>query len=361
MDTNKTIKTVSESYGWKIGPQGPEQSVKGEIEFEFRDKLGNIIHSYREPNLIKIFAKEIFSHRLPYKKVWDPTASGGAGEWISSGIDVAEEFAVKYIVFGASFDENNAPLDSSDERFYRLDAASGAYVPVRLGPGAEFGGGLINAIPIAEPTRPLKRIERVYFEPSYQPSGTPLLQDDVRAINNVVVLETTLRKDEYNGFGLTSSDFFTITEVALVGGKELGEIGDCECDPHDLFLDGSGDDAILAAFSGTATVTIDPSESAYVDVIKEGDQVKITAAGATDSATDTLDQISQFYLVISKAVGGSDITLDRTPTDSNSVPLTGACGLFKDGFRIFSHRILKSPLKKSEDFEVVVRWRIICG
>lgn len=350
---------LPENVGWRRGPHGLEYIFKGEVEIEYRDRLGNVLHSHREPNLIKIFAKEILAHRLPHSRVWDPASSGGTGDWVSSGIDVLEELSAKYICFGASFDENNAPLDSSDDRFYTLDAASGAYVPVRLGAGAEFGGGLINAIPIAEPTRPLKRIERVYFEPSYQPAGTPLQQDDVRAMNNVVVMETTLRKDEYNGFGLTDSDFFTITEVALVAGKELGESGACECDPHDLFLEGSGDDAIQATATGAATITIAPSESAYVNTIKEGDQVKIVAAGATVNDDEDLDQISPFYLVISKAVGGSDITLDRTPVSSDGTPITGTIGVFKDGFRIFSHRILKSPVKKSADFEIVVRWRII--
>lgn len=350
---------LQETVGWRHGPKGLEYVFRGEIEIEYRDRNGQVLRSHREPNLIKIFAKEILAHRLPHTKVWDPTSSGGAGDWVSSGIDVAEELSAKYIVFGASFDEDNAPLDTSDDRFYALDAASGAYVPVRLGPGAEFGGGLINAVPISEPTRPLKRIERVYFEPSYQPAGTPLLQEDVRAINNVVVMETTLRKDEYNGFGLTDSDFFTITEVALVAGKELGDSGACECDPHDLFLEGSGDDAIQATATGTATITLASSESAYVNVIKEGDQVKIVAAGATVNDDEDLDQVSPFYLVVSKATGGSDVTLDRTPTASDGTAITGTIGVFKDGFRIFSHRILKSPVKKSADFEIVVRWRII--
>jgi hypothetical protein len=159
----------------------------------------------------------------------------------------------------------------------------------------------------------------------------------------------------------TSTDFFTITEVALVAGKELGSVGACELDPHDLFLEGSGDDAISATATGTATVTISPSESAYVDVIKEGDTIKIVEAGGTADSVEAFDQVSPFYLVVSKAVSGSDMVLDRTPVSSAGVPLSGAVGVFKDGFRIFSHRVLSTPVKKSLDFEVVVRWRLIFG
>lgn len=351
---------LDEQYGRARTPQGIGQSYRGEIEFIFRDPVTKQeFRSYRERNLIKIQAKEVLAHRLPYNKVWDPTGGTGTGAWVSSGIDPLEELAAKYIVFGASFDSDGNPLDTSDDRFYTLDGASNAYVPIRLSPGAEYGGGLINPVPIAEPSRPLKRIERIYFESSYQPAGTPLLQDDVRALNNVVVMETTLRKDEYNGFGTTATDFFTITEVALVAGRELDAVGACECDPHDLFLEGSGGDAIGATATGTATVTILPSESAYVDTIKEGDTVKLVQAGGTADSAEILGQISPFYLVVSKVVGGSDVVLDRTPADSNGTPITGSVGLFKDGFRICSHRILTTPVKKSLDFEIVVRWRWI--
>lgn len=356
-----SINLIDE-YGRQRKLSGIESAYRGEIEFIFRDPITKTEwRSYREKNLIKIQAKEILSHRLPYNKVWDPAGGSGSGAWVSSGIDPLEELAVKYIAFGASFDANGSPLDASDDRYYTLDGVSGAYVPRRLGVGAEYGGGLINPVPIAEPSRPLKRIERIYFEPSYQPAGTPLLQDDVRALNNVVVLETTLRKDEYNGFGTTSTDFFTITEVALIAGKELDATGACECDPHELFLEGSGGDAIAATATGTPTVTIAPTESAYVDVIKEGDTIKIVEAGGTAGGAGTLDQISPFYLVVNKAVGGSDVVLDRTPATAANVPLSGPIGLFKDGFRIFSHRILSTPVKKSIDFEIVVRWRIIMG
>lgn len=357
-----SLISMTEGYGMRRTPSGPRTAYNGEIEFIYRDPVTKqVFGSHREHNIVKIPAKEIIAHRIPYSKVWDPTGGSGAGAWVSSGIDVLEEMALKYIVFGASFDEDNNPLDAADTRFYTVDFASGAYVPVRLGPGAEYDGGLVNAIPISEPSRPLKRIERIYFESSYQPAGTPLLQDDVRALNNVVVLETTLRKDEYNGFGTTATDFFTITEVVLAAGKELGAVGACECDPHTLFLEGSGDDAIGATATGTSTVTILPGESAYVDVIKEGDTVKLVEAGGTVDGAEALDQVTPYYLVVSKAVGGSDVTLDRTPASSDGTPITGSVGLFKDGFRIFSHRILKTPVKKSLDFEIVVRWRIILG
>jgi hypothetical protein len=349
---------LSEQYGHKRASKGHAQECQGEIEFEIRDRHGRVLDRIREPNIVKIFAKEMLSHRLPHSKVWDPNAGGGAGAWVTHNIDL-DEFSAKYIVFGASFDENGNPLDSADTRYYTEDSVVGGYVPISLGTGAEYDGGLINPVLISEPTRPIKRIERVFFEPSYQPAGTPLLAADVRAINNVVVLETTLLKTEYNGLGLTSSDFFTLTEVALVGADEVGAVGACECAPRDIFLTGSaGGDAFLGSVSGAATISLDSSET-EVDVIKEGDQIKIVASGSTAEADLILDQLNPYYLVVNKALGGRDLTLDRTPVDADNVALTGDIGILRDGFRIFSHRILKTPVKKSEDFEIVVRWRII--
>lgn len=334
------------------------KSYQGEVEIEVRDANGNVCRRIRENNIVKIFAKEILAHRLAYSKVWDPDASTGGGAWVTHNVDI-EEFAPKYIVLGASFDEEGLPIDGLDTRFYDLDTVTGKSIPVTLGVGADRDGGLINAIPISEPGRPLKKIERVYWEPSYQPAGTPLLQDDVRAINNVIVFETTLRLEEYNGLGTTSSDYFNITEVALVGAKELDGVGACECDPRKIFLEATtSGDALLCNASGAATISIDSSES-QVDLIKEGDQVKIVPVGSTANAEGTLDQICPYYLVIGKAVGGRDITLDRTPVDSNNEPLVGDVGVLRDGFKMFSHRILKSPFRKSESYEICIRWRII--
>lgn len=337
------------------------KTYDGEVEIEIRDLRGNIYERRRERNIVKIFAKEILSHRLPYSKVWDPNAGSGAGDWVTHNIDL-NEFSAKYIVFGASFDANGQPLDANDTRYYIPDPIAGGYVPITLGTGIGGidGAGnqydeLINPIPIAEPYRPLKRIERIYFEPSYQPAGTPLLQPDVRAINNIVVLETTLRKEEYNGFGLTNSDFFTLTEVALVSAAEVGSVGACECNPRSIFL--TPDTPLLATASGTSTINLDPSVT-EVDLIKEGDQIKIVALDYTATNDAILGQLNPYYLVINKALGGRDITLDRTPVTIDNTALTGAIGVLRDGFRIFSQRILKSPVKKSEDFEIVVRWRI---
>lgn len=345
-----------DQYG--INKAGTAKSYQGEVEFIVKDKQGRVVSSRREKNIVKIFAKEILAHRLAHSKVWDPTANTGSGGWVAHSIDL-EEFAAKYIVFGASFDENGNPLDSADTDFYVPDTAIGGYIPISLSPGAEYDGGLIKPVPIAEPSRPLKRIERVYFEPSYQPAGTPLLQDDVRCVNNVVVFETTLTVDEYNGLGTTVNDYLTITEVALVGAAEIESVGSCECDPRDIFLTGrSTGGAFLASANGTATVNLDISES-EVDAIKEGDQIKIVQAESTANEDLNLNQVSPYYLVLSKAVGGRDITLDRIPVDSDNNPITGNIGLLRDGFKIFSHRILKNPVKKSADFEIIVRWRII--
>ncbi len=341
-----------------IADQFGYRSYKGEVEIEIRDRNHRTISVRREPNIVKIFAKEILAHRLPYSKVWDPNGGTGSGAWVTHDLDI-DEFAAKYIVFGASFDDQGTPLDTADTDFYVYDAVTGGYVPKSLGVGAEYDGGLIKPIPIAEPNRPLKRIERIYFEPSYQPAGTPLLQDDVRAINNIVVFETTLLKEEYNGFGTTANDFFTITEVALVGAAEKDAVGSCECDPRDIFLTGStSGDSFKAAANGTTTITLDPSES-EVDAIKEGDQIKIVAPNSTAATSDLLGQTNPYYLVINKVLGGRDIVLDRVPVDADQNPIDEEIGVLRDGFKIFSHRIMKSPVKKSEDFEIVVRWRII--
>ena len=334
------------------------RNVVGEVEIIVRDRAGRTVRHDSGCNLIKIFAKEILAHRLPFTQVWDPTASSGAGAWVASGLDVGEEFAPKYILFGASFDQGGAPLDRADERFYTLDPVSGSYIPNTLQVGATFEGGLVNAIPLADPSRPLKKVERIYFEPTYQPAGTPLLQADVRAMNNIVVLETTLRLDEYNGLGTSASDYFTVAEVALAAGKSLDAAGSCECSPERLFLEGRSDGTALSATApGTATVTIDSGESN--DPIVEGDQVKIVAAGVTAQEESTLDQVNQYYLVTSKVAGGSDVVLDRVPVDSNGTAITGQIGLFRSTLRIYSHRILAVPFRKSADFEVIVRWRLI--
>lgn len=331
-----------------------EPKAFGTIEFIVKDRLGNVISQHIERNIVKIFAKEILAHRLPYSRVWDPNAGSGSGDWVDVGIDL-DEFAAKYIVFGASFDSDGRPLNTADTRFYTLDTVSGGYIPVQLTTGAEYDGGLINAVPLSEPFRPLKRIERVYFEPSYAPAGSPLLQDDVRAVNNVVVLETTLLADEYNGFGTTSSDYFTICEVALVGAAEVGSVGQCECDPRSYFMTGDGGLPFGASANGTATINLDSSVSP--DVILEGDQVKIVSSSSTDGS-DVIGQVNPYYLVLNKSVGGRDITLDRVPVDSDGNSIVGDIGVYRDGFRIFSHRVLRVPFKKSADVVVTVRWRI---
>ena len=336
-------------------------TYRGELEFIFRNPgTGQVFKTIRDHNIVKIFAKEMLAYRLPHSKIWDPNGGSGSGAWIDSGLDAAEEFSAKYFLFGASLDANGAPLDTIDSRYYTQDPVTGTYVPNRLGVGAEYDGGLINAIPISEPSTPLKKIERIYFESSYQPAGTPLLQEDVRAMNNVVVMETTLRKAEYNGFGLTDSDFFTITEVALSSGEELGSVGACDCTPSELFLEGKSDGtAITINATGTSTVSMAVADIAYINTIKEGDQIKIVDAGDTASDDSAVQQVNPHFLVVSKTVGGSDIVLDRTPVDTNNDALTGQLGIFRNTLRIFSHRILKTPFKKSEDFEVIVRWRII--
>ena len=364
---------LPESYG--LDPiKGAYKTYRGELEFEIKDTTGRIIEKISQPNIVKIFAKEILSHRLCHSKIWDPTGGTGSGAWSTNDIDI-DELSVKYICFGASFDTNGTPLDQADPRFYTYNTITGAYDPVKLDPGTdneslnnqqlglERNGSLINPIPVSEPYRPLKRIERVYFQPSYQPAGTPLRSPGVRAINNIVVFETTLEKDEYNGFGTTASDYFTLTEVSLVGAAEIESIGNCNCDPRMLFLTGDmAGKPIKSIFNGTSTISLDPSVE-DTNIIKEGDQIQIQSFSSTKEIPDFLNQINPFYLVVSKSPGGRDIVLDRTPTTSDTnvlIPGTdGIIGIYRDGFKMFSHRVLTTPIKKSSDFVIVVRWSII--
>lgn len=343
------------------------RGYQGEIQIITKDKSGRIINVHRENNLIKIFAKEMLAHSLPYSKIWDPNAESGTGAWVSSGIDITEEFAAKYILLGASYDEETGqPLDTHDSLYYVEDTSINQYIPRRPQVGADNNGDLIRPIKISEPGRPLKRIERIAFYPSYQPSDTPLIDNTVRAINNVLVLETTLKQDEYNGFGTSNADFFTITEVSLAGGKALDTVGACECPPKYLFLEGvsgANNAPIPCTASGSATITID-SGVALDDVnsIKEGDQIFIVAQGGS-SDYDTLQQVQPHYLVTAKSTGGRDITLDRTPqadSDSASSPvaITGPIGIYRSTLRLFSQRILSVPFKKSVDFEITIRWLI---
>jgi hypothetical protein len=77
--------------------------------------------------------------------------------------------------------------------------------------------------------------------------------------------------------------------------------------------------------------------------------------------SDITDLVNPYFLVVSKAVGGRDLVLDRTPVTSNNnidLPIAGTVGILRDGFKIFSHRILRSPVKKSADFTITARWRI---
>jgi hypothetical protein len=329
---------------------------RGVIEIIIKDRNGVVLERRSINNLIKIFAKEMLSHRLPSSEIWDPLGGSGTGAWIASGIDPTEEFSARYILFGAAFDSNGIPIDN-DPRYYTIDTVTGAVVPIKLEPGAYYDGELINSIPISDPGRPLKKVESITFQPTYQPAGVPLLQADVRAINNVVVLETELRLDEYNGMGVTNSDFFTITEVALAGGKKFDNVGACELKPRDLFLEGKTSGGGLACIAnGSDVISIDPSES-QVDLIKQGDQIKITESGG--STSDILDQISPFYLVIQKSIGGRDIMLDRTPVTSHNIPITGSISVYRDTLRIFSHVILSTPFKKSNMFQISLSWSIV--
>lgn len=349
----------------------PGDGTVGIIEFLIKDDKGRIVDHIVERNVIKIFAKEMLSHRLPSSEIWDPSANGGSGGWVASGIDPDEEYAVRYILFGATFDDSGTALGTDDTRFYQQDVVTGQFVPIRLTPSALNNGGLINAIPIADPDRPLKRIENVSFNNTYQPTGSPLVDEDVRALNNVVIFETVMNTDEYNGFSNTASDFFTISEVALAGGRKFdSSVGSCGLVPRDLFLQGvelatgsvtstEYEVSVAGIANGTNIVSIDSSEPASsVSLFKKGDQIKIINRGGTQDDHDDINQINPYYLVVGTS-GGRDLELDRVPVDSNGAALVGDIGIFRDTLKLFSHRILSTPVSKSSSFEITARWTIV--
>ena len=139
----------------------------------------------------------------------------------------------------------------------------------------------------------------------------------------------------------------------MAGGRKIDTVGSCELTPRKLFLEGP----ITCQASGTDVISI-PISEAQIDLVKQGDQIMITAPGG--SAGDiTLNQVSPYYLVISKAVGGRDIQLDRTPVDSGNNPIIGPISVYRDTLRIFSRRLLPVPFRKSCVFEITVIWHLI--
>lgn len=343
----------------KIVSKDSYKNYRGEIEIIFKDKNGRVVKHIVQENLIKVFAKEILSKALPYSKIWNPTGGSGSGAWEDRTSELYDDFAPKYILLGASYDDAYEPLGKSDTRFYTYDNTTATYTAVTPEVGADNMGDLINPIPISEPTRPLKRIEAVSFSSSYQPSDTPLLDDTVRAMNNVVSFETTLTTSEYNGIGGSATAEFTITEVALAGGKELDtSIGACECAPHILFLEGTGgvnDDSIPATAFGTTALTL-TGTVADINSIQIGDQIMIVAETSSTETYDTLGQVNPYYLVVDKM--GASLTLDRTPTSATTGILSGSVGVYRSSLRLFSHRVLDEPVTKSSVYEIVLRWNI---
>ena len=348
----------------KLNVSDNYNTYKGTIEIIIKDRSGHVVDRIIEPNLIKVFAKEMISHRLPYSKYWSPTANSGAGGWVNTNIDPNEEFSIKYMLFGASFDGDNSPIEGqADNRFYRFDTVSSSYVALSPSVGASNDGDLINPIPInAASGRPIKKIEKVSFAPSYQPADSPLVDDKVRAINNVVVFETTLRAHEYNGFGVSDGEYFLITEIALAGGRLVSE-GACECPPQYLFLEGVGgahDISLDAEANGGPTVTIDSSVSINdVNRFKIGDQVLVVGRAGSAETYDKLGQVNAHYLVTDKLSGGRELQLDRTPVDINGDPITGQIGVYRNTLRLFNHKIISQPYKKSIVYEVTIKWSII--
>ena len=378
------INKVNLSDNVGIGEGKKNYGTRGVLEFIIKDRNGNVIQHIVEENIVKIFAKEMLSHRLPSSEVWNPET--GVWETASNTYPI-EEFAARYILLGASFDASGTPLGTNDARYYTTDTVTQQVIPIRLTPGASTdtsqGMEMINAIPISEPDRPLKKIERISFSNTYQPTSTPLVDESVRALNNIVTLETVIKTDEYNGFGGSAgNDFFTITEVVLAGGRKFDDVAQCGLIPEDLFLQcntlltspsaatacGAFDEALAAIGNGTSVISLDSTET-NVDLIKAGDQIKLVnrggvqgttnSAGAVVAGYSTLSQINPHYLVVSKLPGGRDIELDRVPVDSSGSAITGAIGVFRDTMKIFSQRILSTPVRKSSSFEITIRWNII--
>ena len=94
-------------------------------------------------------------------------------------------------------------------------------------------------------------------------------------------------------------------------------------------------------------------------MILEGDQIKIEG-GDVENPTENLDQVSPYYLVTDKeCTNGTELVLDRVPKNRYNENIAGDIVVYRDTFRIFAHRILHTPVKKSADFEIIVRWRII--
>src|SRR6516225_2650671 len=76
-------------------PRSKKLGCKGVIEFIIKDRQGNVVANWHEPNIVKIPANEMLSHRLPSSQIWDPLAASGEGDWVDSGIDPTEEFAAR--------------------------------------------------------------------------------------------------------------------------------------------------------------------------------------------------------------------------------------------------------------------------
>lgn len=349
-------KSVSSAY--------TNDNVFGKLEIIIKDKNGNVIDRRIDHNIIKIFMKDHIPHTLAYPYVWDPTGGTGEGDWVANVLNHADLYHPKYIILGAAFDTSpssyGSPLSTNDADYYETDPISGQKSPKTLYSGAEYGGGLIKPIPIkVSDGRPLKRIESATTElATYQPPGTPYLRNDVRALFNVLKLQTTLEIDEYNGFSDTYN-YFDICEVALVSGPAFGaSVSDCDCDPEQLFLLGDGcvyndggattvDAMEVTLTAGSTILTLSNADNA--DCIYPGDQIKLIAPGYT--------QTTQHYLVYSKS--GNQLTLDRVPKDDQNVNLpSGTYTMWVDRHRILCHRILESPFSKTSALEVTIIWNI---
>ena len=335
------------------------QNTSGEIELLFKNKHGQIVDKKVFHNIIKIYMKDHIAHTLPYPYVWDPTGGTGSGDWVTNDVN-RDLFFPKYIIIGAAYDTSTAnygaPLNTNDTDYYKTDPISGQKVPITLYSGDTYNG-LIKAIPINVSNNiPLKRIENISFDATYQPPGTPYLRSDVRAMYNIVSFKTTLTTSEYNGFG-GSYTSFDICELALVSGPAFdSSVSDCDCDPHTLFMmgDGGNYDTGASAVSpidisiveGSNIITL--ANASNANYIYEGDQIKLIS---------THSMISEYYLVMNKS--GATLTLDRVPKDDTNTNLpSGNYTMWVDRFRMLAHSILPQPFSKTSALEVDITWKI---
>lgn len=303
--------------------------AEGRLTMRIRNTITGEESTISDNNIIKVAAKEVMAINLAPPRVWDPNEQ----EWVDNSL--SDDMSVRYMWFGTG---STSMLSSS----------------------FNYDGSLQEPILISTLT-PLKRIESVYLNNSYQPSGNPYNHDDVRAILNEIVFETVMKADEYNELPDTSGSDVILAEAGLVAARELPVDDDCGCAPDILFLGTENDGtAIPITFSGSEVVTINVSSSKHT-TIKAGDQIKIVASGTLKTDMhDVIEQHNPYYTVVEKLTNGRDLLLDRIPRNADNDILTGSAGIFRVGHRLICYK--KIPVfRKSFPLEITFSWAFLIG